>query len=444
MQSLELKKQVDGYERKTIRSKELHFIAKNCLPGGNTRSVTYYEPYPLFIVKGKGFEIYDADGNSYIDFINNYTSLIHGHAHPKILDAVKEQLKKGSWACPASLESQYKLAEIICERFPSVDKVRFCNSGSEATMFAVRAAIAYTGKEKILKMEGGYHGTCPPFEISVHPEIEKAGPYDRPLSVPDIGIPKNVVKDVLITQFNNKEVTEKIVKENRDSLAAIIVEPMMGAAGAVPQKEGYLKFLREITQTNDILLIFDEVQTSRLSKGGGQEFFGVTPDLSAFAKIIGGGFPVGAFGGSDDVMELFSPEKKEFISHSGTFNGNGITMAAGIATLKMLTTPVINRINSLGALLKRRIERIFEDHGIIGQVTGTGSIYNIHFTSEEVVDFRTAETSCKEARKMLHIGMLNKGIFMAPRGMFNISTPMTKKELQKFVDSFPIDELKSL
>ncbi len=444
MSNINLQKKYEEYIRRTPKNKKIHSIAKKYLPGGDTRSIAYFHPYPIFMARGKGCYIYDADGNSYIDFLNNYTSLIHGHAHPKIIEAVKSQLTKG-WACPAGLEGQHELAEIMCERFPSLDKVRFCNSGTEATMFAMRAAMAYTGREKILKMEGGYHGTCPSFEVSVHPDLEKAGPPDRPVSVPEtLGIQTNAVKDTLVTPFNNKEVTEKIVRENKDSLAAIIVEPIMGVAGAIPPKDGYLEFLREITHKYNILLIFDEVQAARLSKGGGQEFFGVTPDLSAFGKIVGGGFPVGAFGGPDEIMELFSPEREGFIPHSGTFNGNAITMVAGIAAMKLLTQAAIDKINSLGTQLKNKIEKIFEEERIIGQVTGAGSLYNVHFTSEEVVDYRSAETSDKEARKYLHISLLNKGIFIAPRGFFNLSTPLTKKEIVRFAESVPIEGLASV
>jgi len=293
-------------------------------------------------------------------------------------------------------------------------------------------------------MEGGYHGNYPEFEISEKPDIQKAGPLDRPIGVPKgLGCPESFLKNVVVTPFNNKEVTERIVKENKDSLAAIIVEPVMGVAGMIPPKNEYLKFLREITKAHDILLIFDEVKTARLSRGGAQEFFGVCPDLTCFGKIIGGGFAVGAFGGREDIMELFSPEKKGFIDHSGTFNGNALTMVAGIASMNELTSSVIERINSLGELLKKKIEKIFEEERIIGQVTGVGSLYNIHFTSKEVVDYRTAKTSSKEKGKLLHLSLLNKGILIAKRGSFNISTPMTKKEIEKFVNSLPAKDLAS-
>lgn len=431
----ELLKQGEAeYCRNTPKSKQIHSLSKKFLPGGDTRSITYFKPYPLFTERAEGYRICDVDGNSYVDFVNNYASSVHGHAHPKIIRALKEQLEKG-WTYATGIECQYRLGEIICKRFPSVKKVRFCNSGTEGTMSAIRAARAYTGKDKILKMEGGYHGSHPYAEISTRPEMEKAGPADKPLSVPDgLGIPKNVARDVLVAPFNNKGAAERIIKENKKDLAAVIVEPMLGAAGQIPPENGYLEFLREVTAAHDVLLIFDEVMTCRLAIGGGQEFFGVTPDLTTFGKMIGGDLPVGAFGGRDDIMDLFSPERKEFIHHSGTFNGNALTMVAGIATMKELTSSAIAKINSLGNLLKRNTEKIFEEAGIIARVTGAGSLHNIHFTSEDVVDYRTALTSKGEVTKLLFFSLLNKGVFISPMGLFCVSTPMDKKVVEKFTE----------
>ena len=405
------------------------------MPGGDTRSTTYFRPFPSFIKEANGCRMTDVDGNTYIDFLNNYASLVHGHAYPRILEAVKEQLSKG-WAYAAPMEHQYRLAKIICARFPSVERVRFNNSGTEATLSALRLACAFTGREKILKMEGGYHGSHLWAEISVHPLPEKAGPADKPLSVPESrGIPSSILGDVIVAPFNNKEATEKIIKEHAKELAVVIVEPMMGVAGMIPPKDGYLQFLREITTQYDILLIVDEVMVGRLSTGGGQRFFGVTPDLSTFGKIIGGGFPVGAIGGREDIMDLFNPERPDSISHSGTFNANAITMVAGIACMETLTRSAIERMNSLGGQLRKSIEKVFQENSIAGQVTGAGSYYNIHFSPVEVVDYRSAQQTPRELRQLLHIALLNKGIFVAQRGMFNMSTVMTRKEVAAFIDA---------
>lgn len=410
------KRSEEEYCQRTPTSRQIHSLSKKFLPGGDTRSITYFKPYPFFTERAEGYRIFDVDGNSYVDFVNNYASLVHGHAHPKIIGALKAQLEKG-WTYATGMKCQLELAEIICKRFPSIKKIRFCNSGTEGTMGAIRAARAYTGKDKILKMEGGYHGTHPTAEISTHPDIEKAGPADKPLSVPNgPGIPESVARKVLVVPFNNNEVAERIIRENKKDLAAVIVEPMMGAAGQIPPKDGYLKSLREATAAHDVLLIFDEVMTARLAVGGGQEFFDVTPDLTTLGKIIGGDLPVGAFGGRDDIMELFSPEGNGGIHHSGTFNGNALTMVAGMVTLKMLTSSAIDRINLLGNLLKNNIEKAFEEAEIAVQVTGAGSLHNIHFTSEDVIDYRTASTSNKEAVKLLFFSLLSEGVFISPGG----------------------------
>ncbi|MBC7099347.1 aspartate aminotransferase family protein [Candidatus Bipolaricaulota bacterium] len=389
--------------------------------------MVFFKPYPFVMERARGCWLHDVDGNRYLDFVNNYTSSVHGHAHPRIVAAMKRQLEKG-WTCAAAMEPQHRLAEMICRRFRSVEMVRFCNSGTEATMMAIRAARAYTGRDKIMKMEGGYHGSHPEAEISARPRPELAGAAASLLSLPDgPGIPKNLVKEVLVTPFNNEEAAEKLIKKHRRELAAVIVEPMLGIAGQIPPKDGYLQFLREITEENDVLLIFDEVMTARLAVGGAQEFFRVTPDLTAFGKMIGGDLPSGAFGGRKEIMELFSPERKESIHHAGTFNGNALAMVAGMETLKMLNAPTIDRINSIGESLAEGLRKIFAEAGITAQVTGAGSLQHIHFTAEEVVDYRSAMTSNETASKLLFFSLLNRGIFISPRGMFCISTPMTKK-----------------
>ncbi|MFQ6075128.1 MAG: aspartate aminotransferase family protein [Candidatus Bathyarchaeia archaeon] len=416
----------------------MYEVAKRFLPGGDTRSAAYYTPYPVFMDKGEGVRLYDVDGNVYLDFLNNYTSMIHGHAHPKIVEAVMEQISRGT-AYAAPTESQYRLGEIICERVKSVEQVRFCNSGTEATLMAIRAAIAYTGKDKVVKIEGGYHGSHDTAEISSPDmDLEKAGPAETPIPVVPPGVPRDVSGYVLVTPFNNREVAERVIKRNRKDLAAVIVEPVMGAAGMVTPKDGYLRFLREITAENDILLIFDEVITFRLSSGGAQELYGVEPDLTSLGKIIGGGYPVGAFGGHEEVMRVYNPElapEGKFMKHSGTFNANTVTCAAGIASMELLTPQTIERINLLGDALRRDITGVFEELGVRAQVKGVGSLGNIHFNEEEIVDFRSSKRSNKELAELLHLSMLSNGIFLARRGMFNISTPMSKEETKQFIEA---------
>lgn len=433
----EIKKIRGLYFEKTPKSKDLNSQAANFLPDGDTRTSIYFEPYPPYMVRGEGCYIFDIDGNKYVDYMNNYTSLIHGHNHPKIREAVVEQLRCGT-IFGAPHQSQYRLGEILCDRIPSIQKIRFCNSGTEATMFAIRAARAYTGKDKIIKIEGGFHGTHDLVEASVSPSLEEAGDATFPNIVPfSKGIPKNIFSNVLIVPFNNKVAMKAAIQANEDDLAAIILEPVMGAAGMIPAIKDYLTFLRDITNEKGIVLIFDEIVSFRLSQGGAQEWYGVKPDLTALGKIIGGGFPVGAFGGREDIMSLFSP-KKGILHQSGTFNGHPISMVAGIATLKELTPDVYKRINSLGDSLRNGINNVFSELHIKAKASGVGSLVFIHYTLEEVKNYRDARKASEDAKLVKDLGnlcFLNQGIFFAARGQFSISTPMTNDHINQTISS---------
>lgn len=266
-------------------------------------------------------------------------------------------------------------------------------------------------------MEGGYHGTHDLAEVSITPSPEEVGPIDSPRSVPQSrGIPKSILEEVIVVPFNNKEVTEKLIRKHQSEIACVIVEPLLGAAGLIPQENGYLEFLRELTQKLNILLIFDEVITFRLGLNGAQGIYGIKPDLTTFGKIIGGGFPVGAFGGSREIMKIFSTQEKDFISHSGTFNGNPVTMGAGIACLENLNSEVFEHINTLGNLLRDGINTAFKRIGIKGQATGMGSLAQPHFNSVRVNDYRSAIQGNFNVMSLVHLGLLERGINMAPRG----------------------------
>ena len=435
------------YLSRTKKSKELDRIACKYLPGGSTRSATDSHPYPIYMQKGKGCYLTDVDENEYIDFMNNYTVLILGHAHPKVNQAISKQMKKGI-LLGAPSQNQYELGQLICKRVDSVDRVRFCNTGTEAVMYAIRAARAVTGRDKVLKMEGGFHGNTEQMEISVSPNLAEAGPRERPISLPDTqGIPKGILQDILTTPFNNVKATEKIIHENEKELAAIILEPVMGYSGMIPGKKEYLEFLREITRQKNIILIFDEIITFRLSPGGAQKLYGVKPDLTTFGKIIGGGLPIGAFGGKEDIMDIFSPKQKEPMHHSGTFNGNAVTMAAGIAAMKEINGHLISGINRLGDRLRKKIQTLFDMKGIRGEVTGMGSVMNVHFSSEKVVDLRTARadwSSSLPLRDLLNLALKNHGVYTPRRVMFSISSPMNDREIEKTMKAFEdsLDQLK--
>lgn len=433
----------------TKKSHDLTEIAKKHMPGGDTRGAAYYKPYPAYVKRAKGCRIYDADGHEYIDFLNNYTSLIHGHAHPKIIAAVQEQLQLGT-AYAAPTETQIQLAKMICERVPSVELLRFCSGGSEATAMTARAARVFTGKQKIMKIEGGFHGSHDLGEISLVPIPTEAGPFEEPVPLQhDRGVALSSLGDAVVTPFNEPEITEKLIKKHKHELSALIVEPMMGSLGMVTPKKGYLQALRQITRENDVLLIFDEVITLRLAPGGAQEMFGVTPDLTAMGKIIGGGLPVGAFGGRKDIMALFDPDTPEFLTHSATFNGNPLTMAAGIAALEELTPPVYERINRLGDRLREGFNTALEEVGVRGQCIGLGSLAVIHFRSGPINNARDTMQGVSEEgpiRMLLHLCMLRRGIFPASRQMYVISTPMTNAEIDRAVAALTesLEELKPL
>jgi glutamate-1-semialdehyde 2,1-aminomutase len=421
-------KLTEEYASRTKSSKVLHEKAKSFLPGGDTRTITYFKPYPSYIEKGKGSRIWDADGNEIIDFQNNYTSLIHGHAHEGIAEAVREQIGKGS-VFSSPLKQQTELAEIICNRVSSVDKLRLTNSGTEATMHTVRAARAFTGRTKIVKIEGGYHGSTDIFEASVEPDIDKAGTLENPKSIADSkGVPQEIMDQVIIVPFNNIEVAKRLIELNHKDIAAFIIEPILGSAGMLEPDKEYLKFIREITKHYGIVLIFDEVVSFRLSTGGAQKYNGIKPDMTAFGKIIGGGMPIGAFGGKEVIMKMYDPTAKTMY-HSGTFNGNAISMVAGIAALKNYGETQVNHVNKLGELFRSECNKAFKEVGLDIWVNGIGSLNNIIFSNSKITEYRGIARSHEEFNVLLGLSLINKGVFMAPRGMFCTSTPMEDKDV---------------
>ena len=422
----------EAYDERTRKSRALFERAKRYLPGGNTRTTVFWNPHPIYFARGNGFTIYDIDGNAYLDFLGNYTSMIHGYAHPKIVEAIRGAAERGT-AAHLPTEDEVRLAEAMCKRFPSVERVRFGNSGTEATMHALRVATAYTGKDKIMKAEGAYHGTHLWAEVSHHPDLGSVGSIEHPSSIPEAGTPASIAKDVIIYPFNNEEITEKLLKENKDELAAVIVEPVMRT---IPPQNDFLKFLREITADNDVLLVFDEVICARISYGGAQEYYNVVPDLTAFGKIFGGGLPFGAFGGSEEIMDVSNPSKGKTMDQGGTFNANPVTMAAGIVATEMLTSDAISRLNALGDTQRREMKKVLDDLGVIAKMTGVGSLCTTYFTDKDVKDFRGSASAKKSLNAPLYISLLNEGISLAPRLMTALSTPMSEREIYMFIDAF--------
>lgn len=422
------------YEAVRPKSYALHLEACKYLPGGDTRTATFFLPYPNFMERGEGAYMYDVDGHRLLDFQNNYTSLIHGHGHQPTVEAVQKQIAMGS-AYAAPFETQVKLANLLVDRYPSIELVRFCNSGTEANMNALRIARAYTGKPKLVKTEGGYHGTTDVFEASVDPNLKKAGTLDQINVIPESrGVSANALKDVLVVPFNDIERTRKMIEEHHEEIACVIIEPIMGSAGQITPEIEYLQFLRKITEEYNIVLIFDEVVTGRLSTGGAQKYYGVTPDLTTLGKIIGGGVPIGAFGGKREIMEMYDPRQKKMY-HSGTFNGNAISMAAGLATMTAYDQAAVDHVEGLGSRFKAGVESIYQRLGLDMQVLGAGSIYNILFTNKDVRNYRDVATAHEELNKVLYLDLLTRGVFNAERGMFCMSTPMTMDDIDFALDT---------
>jgi glutamate-1-semialdehyde 2,1-aminomutase len=394
------------------------------MPGGDTRTGTFHAPYPLFVARGQGCQLWDADGHRYVDTLYNFTSLIHGHAFPPVVEAVSRQAAQGTVHGTANA-LQVALAEVLRSRVPSVERLRFCSSGTEATMGALRAARAFTGKPAVLKMAGGYHGSHDTAAVGV------SGPYD---AVPP-GVAPGVAGDVVLGAFNNLPRTAALVREHRDRLAAVIVEPMLGS-GAIVAEPVFLRGLREVTAECGVLLVLDEVITFRLAVGGLQAAAGVTPDLTSFGKIVGGGLPVGAFGGRADVMATFEPSRPGTIQHSGTFNGNATTMAAGLATLEHYGGAAVAALNAAGDALRARLNASIARQGLDACVTGSGSLMQLHFTAPPVASPADAARAPKSLLALMHLALANRGVFSATRQLYVLPTVVTAAELDAFVAAF--------
>jgi glutamate-1-semialdehyde 2,1-aminomutase len=424
------------YQETTIRSKSLYTEALKYLPGGNTRMLHFFAPYPLFIERGKGCMIFDVDGHSRIDFHNNATGLILGHCHPVVVRAVAEQAARGaSFHMPTIHITE--LARILSERIPSVDSIRFTNSGTEATRLAIELAKAFSGKKKIAKFEGGYHG-CNEYNVSVLPPLELAGDPDQPKAVPDSGgLFDEDVRNIVVLPYNRINAVEKIVKKYKDELAGIIVEPMQGTGGIIPATPEFLSGLRQLTHENNLILIFDEIQTFRFSEGGAQESYDVIPDLTVLGKIIGGGYPVGAVGGKKEIMNLLdSTQGKPAVMHHGTFNGNPVTMAAGAATMKALGPDEFAALAATGSRVRQGLTDICQRCDIPAQVTGEASFFKIHSKTGNIIDYRSAVTGTnKSFERMLFLYLINRGILTSATLRGVTSIPMTDKDINKLLET---------
>ncbi len=428
---------ISQYEKMTPKSKKMFEESIKWLPGGGTRNITYFYPYPFYVTKGEGTYLEDVDGNRYIDVQNNMTVMLHGHAHPKVTEALQKQAELGT-AHNAPTSGQFELAKILCERVPSIEEIRFCNSGTEATMFAIRAARVFTGKDGLILMDGCYHGSHDYVSVNFDSALLNEG---MPKPGVEKGIPQSVLNDIYVVPVNDLKAAEKMMKKHHKKIAALIIEPVLGYAGGVLANEDYLKGLRELTKKYNILLIFDEVITFRLSTGGMQKVYGIKPDLTALGKTIGGGLPIGAFGGRRDLIEQFNPSKKNFVMHSGTFSGNAIVMASGIAALELYDEKEVTRLGVLGDRLRKGIRIIMDELGVDCYVGGVQSIMYIQFPNvvaqnKREISFNTIPYM--EFSKYLRMAMPINGLYGISRGVIGmmLSTAMDEKIIDEVLVRF--------
>jgi glutamate-1-semialdehyde 2,1-aminomutase len=422
--------------RGTMRSQDAYARARNVFPGGNTRTSVYEAPFPIYLARGSGAYVYDVDGNRLLDLQNNFTALIHGHAHAGIAAALAQQASLGvSFSSPTLTEIE--LAELLCARVPYFEQIRFTNTGSEAVMGAIKAARALTGRHRIAKCEGAYHGSYDPIEISFDSPPDAWG-SNRPASVAlHKGTPQSVLNETVVIPFNDVELSREILDEEAGSLAAVIVDPMPARLGLIEATKEYLTFLREYTRKRSIILISDEVLTFRLDHAGASTRFGYEPDICAFGKIIGGGMPIGAIGGRKAAMSVFDPsERKPEVYFGGTFAANPMSMVGGRVAMNAMTEEAFARLNALGDYTRQAIATLFEHEGATGQVTGAGSLFRIHLKHGDFRNYRDSYPTQAErqALRALIGHARDNGVLLSPTGLGALSTPMCEEDIDMMID----------
>ena len=404
-----------NYVASRIKSAEYFQKAQSVMPGGNTRTVLHFDPFPFTVVKGEKAAIWDADGHIYKDFLGEYTAGLYGHNNPLIEEAIKNALHEGlTLGGPNLIEA--KFAKIMCERFNAIERIRFCNSGTEANILALSAARAFTKRNEVVVVEGSYHGGV----------LTYSG--DSPLNLP---FPTHRIT------YNKEDEAIKKIEQLGDSLAAVLVEPMIGAGGCIPANRKFLESLRKATQINGTILIFDEVMTSRLTAGGLMGFQKLMPDLATFGKYLGGGLTFGAFGGRADIMDHFDPKRNNSWGHAGTFNNNILSMSAGFTGISKVFTPkVSDEFFITGNLFRESLKNDVSSLKLPIHITGLGSMIAFHFTKSLPSFPYNLDSKQKVLLELIHLDMLEKGQFYARRGMINISLPMTKNDLKSFRFAF--------
>jgi glutamate-1-semialdehyde 2,1-aminomutase len=411
-----------AYVTANPKSQARHAEALCVMPGGNTRTVLFHEPFPLGVARGEGCYLWDLDGHRYIDFLGEYTAGIYGHSHPTIRAAIDRALDAGI-NFGGHNENEARLAQVVCERFPSIELVRFTNSGTEANLMAISAARVVTGRNKILVFNGGYHGGVLYFSSG--------------------SSPVNAPYEFVVAPYNDATQTAALIEQYAADLAAILIEPMLGGGGCIPADHSFLQLLRDEATRHGAVLIFDEVMTSRLAPGGLQERHNILPDMTTLGKYIGGGMSFGAFGGKAVIMDLFDPRRPDALPHAGTFNNNVLTMAAGLAGMtEVYTAGAAHTLNARGDALRQRLNILCQRHEAPMQFTGIGSMMAVHMTDAPIRSPGEAALSDPRRKELFFFDMLAAGLWTARRGMINLSLPIGDNEcdaLAAAIEQFIID-----
>jgi len=425
------------FTKKTRESARLWKQSAKVMPGGITANIKFFEPYPIFMKRAKGSKIYDVDGNEYVDYCLCLGPLILGHGHATVVEAIRSQLARdGTTMFGTPHELEIKMAEELRHLIPCAEMTRFVNSGLEATLHAIRLARAYTRKTKVAKFEGHYHGAHDYVAVSVNPPLDSAGSDEVPVAVSNsAGLPKFILDSTIVLPFNDLPAVEKAIEKSKDEIAAVILEPV--ARGFLPPEIDFLKGLRTLTEENNIVLIFDEIMTGfRLGLGGAQKYFGVTPDLVALGKIVGGGLPIGVLAGKSEIMEYMSPlgakSPSDRVFHSGTFNGCPTVLAAGLATIEVLKkTGSYKHIDWIADQVKKCMRDAFEDKRVDAQVIGLASMFQSLFTSSNVRNYRHIARADSMKRNSFDFELINNGVYVRPGRTYYTSLAHNKADLQK-------------
>lgn len=416
------------------QSGKLYDRAEKVMPGGITRIQPWQDPFPIYAARGEGAYVVDVDGTRRLDLLNNFASLIHGHAHPAVVEAVQKRVALGT-AFTLPTEAEVDLAEAITRRAPALEQVRFSNSGSEAVMCAIKAARALTGRSKIVKVEGAYHGSYDFAEVSLDPNPEQWGNDPRSVGF-SRGVPQGVLDDVVVIPFNDSEAAERIIRHHASDIAAIVLDATPSYLGFVPISQEFVATTRSVSREIGALLVLDEVISFRCHEGGAQTLYGIDPDLTVLAKIIGGGFPIGAVAGRREFMRVFDHRNgKPLLPWSGTFTANPVSMVGGKVTLDLLDQSAIDRIDALGGRLRDQIANLFDASDFPGQITGVSSMFKISGHRRPITDYRSSYHDARESRLVedLQAGLVLEGFHISSKGMGFLSTVMNDTDIESFV-----------